>query len=242
MIGLGLPLNACSGGGANGVSADGLVVVGEGPLVGHSQVAFRWTADSGIVALGDLPGGVFASSASAVSRDGSVVVGYGESDAGTEAFIWDVQNGMRSLRDVLVDQYGLGLTGWTLTSAVDVSDDGRTIVGYGTNPDGFTEAWIATLPSEDVNANDVPDECEITGACCDHEAFSGCTDGLTQAQCVCPRCEWYEGAACAEMSCSVEFIPALDTWGLVVLSLLLLIGAKTLFAHRPTPPPAGGAR
>jgi len=242
MIGLGLPLNACSGGGANGVSADGLVVVGEGPLVGHSQVAFRWTADGGIVALGDLPGGVLASSARAVSRDGSVVVGHGESDSGTEAFIWDVQNGMRSLRDVLGDQYGLDLTGWTLTSAEDVSDDGRTIVGYGTNPDGFTEAWTATLPGDDVNANGVPDECEILGACCDHEAFSGCTDGMTRAQCVCPRCEWHEGAVCAEVSCSVDLIPALDTWGLLILSLLLLIGAKTLFAHRPAAPPARGTR
>ena len=27
-----------------------------------------------------------------------------------------------------------------------ISDDGKTIVGYGTNPEGNTEAWIATIP------------------------------------------------------------------------------------------------
>jgi hypothetical protein len=76
------------------------------------------------------------------------VVGFGSTSTGgeIEAFIWDQTNGMRSLKDVLERSYGLDLTGWTLESATGISADGLNIVGYGKNPNGFTEAWIATIP------------------------------------------------------------------------------------------------
>ena len=110
----------------------------------HNE-AFRWTSGGGMVGLGDLPGGSFYSTASSVSGDGSVVVGYGSSASGGEAFIWDEMNGMRSLEDVLTNAYSLNLTGWLLYDATTISADGHTIVGYGTNPLGQTEAWAATL-------------------------------------------------------------------------------------------------
>ncbi len=75
-----------------------------------------------------------------------MVVGYGSSATGQEAILWDPVNGMQRLQAVLEDQLGLDLTGWTLTVAVGISDDGNTIVGYGINPDGFTEAFIAFIP------------------------------------------------------------------------------------------------
>jgi hypothetical protein len=53
---------------------------------------------------------------------------------------------MRSLTRLLVDEFGLDLTGWTLTRASGVSDDGLTVVGYVQNPSGYLEAWIATIP------------------------------------------------------------------------------------------------
>jgi hypothetical protein len=52
---------------------------------------------------------------------------------------------MRSLRDLLVTGYGLDLAGWTLTEARDVSADGTIIVGWGTNPSGDTEGWVAEI-------------------------------------------------------------------------------------------------
>jgi probable HAF family extracellular repeat protein len=107
-------------------------------------LSFRHIQAASFQGLGDLAGGSFYSGASGVSADGSVVVGYGNSESGTEAFIWDSTKGMQSLYTVLTG-YGIDLTGWTLSSAMDISDDGKTIVGYGYNPDGNMEAWIADL-------------------------------------------------------------------------------------------------
>jgi len=146
--------------GASAVSADGAVIVGteldnrNGPS-GWSE-AFRWTEAGGVVGLGYLPGGLEQTQAFAVSADGSVIVGRGSvgyappgdplSQAIYEAFIWTPDEGMRNLRDLLIAQCGLDLTGWTLASATGVSADGRTIVGTGVNPDGQTEAWMAVIP------------------------------------------------------------------------------------------------
>lgn len=129
------------------VSADGSTVVGSS-MSASGREAFRWTSDDGMVGLGDLPGGDFYSSAQGVSADGSVVVGYSRVSfvARDEAFIWDTANGMQSLKDVLVNDHGLDLSGWTLHEALGISPDGLTIVGHGYNPSGYTEAWVATIP------------------------------------------------------------------------------------------------
>jgi len=94
--------------------------------------------------LGDLDGGIFASAAYGVSGDGSVVVGLGTSDSGG-AVIWDSGHGMRSLQSVLTSDYGLDLTGWTLTRATGISADGTVIVGEGWH-NGDSEAWQAIIP------------------------------------------------------------------------------------------------
>jgi hypothetical protein len=115
-------------------------VVGIGRNSERNDEAFRWTEETGMVGLGTMPG-AFTSQATAVSDDGSVIVGssYGP-------FIWDSTNGMRDLEALLTDDYGLDLAGWILFHAADVSADGLTIVGFGRNPNYETEAWIAVLP------------------------------------------------------------------------------------------------
>jgi uncharacterized membrane protein len=47
---------------------------------------------------------------------------------------------------MLIDQGVTGLAGWKLSIATAISADGQTVVGYGINPSGLTEAWIATVP------------------------------------------------------------------------------------------------
>ena len=102
-----------------------------------------------MIGLGDLDGGSWSSTAWDVSADGSVIVGDAESESGMEVFIWDLTNGMRELDQILSDS-GIDLTGWTLTDAQGISDDGLTIVGYGTNPSGDFEAWIAYVPEPEL--------------------------------------------------------------------------------------------
>jgi probable HAF family extracellular repeat protein len=96
--------------------------------------------------IGDLPGGAFESVAVDASADGSIVVGFGTTETGPEAFLWDAAAGMRNLRTLLADELGLDLGGWTLTEATGISDDGLTLVGSGINPDGVEQAWIAVIP------------------------------------------------------------------------------------------------
>ena len=96
--------------------------------------------------LGTLPGGRGRGDAEGISADGRVIVGNADSGGPSlEPFVWIESEGMFSLTDWL-EADGVDLEGWVLRSALDVSADGRTIVGMGTNPDGFTEAWIATIP------------------------------------------------------------------------------------------------
>jgi len=127
------------------MSADGSVMVGQAASPAGPQ-AYRWTAEDGMVGLGDLPGGTFDSSANDVSADGAVIVGGAWDDSGPCPMIWDEVHGMRNLQEVLVNDFGLNLTGWDLGAARGVSADGRTIVGWGDNPAGHCEAWIATIP------------------------------------------------------------------------------------------------
>jgi hypothetical protein len=114
---------------ASGIAADGSVIVG-----GSESTAARWTAPDGFETLG-LDG-----LATDTSADGSVIVG--DTDSGG-AFFWRQQPA--SLKTMLSQLYGQALAGWTLTAASGISDDGRTIVGWGTNPLGQEEGWIARL-------------------------------------------------------------------------------------------------
>jgi probable HAF family extracellular repeat protein len=127
------------------ISGDDSTVIGYAYWYKSYEQAFSWTETTDMVPLGSLvPGGY--SNALASSFDGSIIAGYAKGQSGLdEAFIWDKQHGMLSLKDVL-SAGGLNLAGWRLSLASGISDDGTTIVGYGTNPDGYTEAWVATIP------------------------------------------------------------------------------------------------
>lgn len=148
MVGLGDLPGGIFNSDARGVSADGTVIVGESNSATGSE-AFRWTPEEGMVGLGSLPGGGFNTSATATSADGSVIVGNGRfaGSAIEEAFVWDQTNGIRLLKDVLIEG-GASLGGWTqLTHAYNISADGTTIVGRGVR-NGRVEAFAATIVPE----------------------------------------------------------------------------------------------
>lgn len=72
------------------------------------------------------------------------------------------------------------------------------------------------------------------GSCCDHDDGS-CTM-TTNAGCNCEKCAWDKGGDCATMDCMANFtpIPTVSEWGLAILALLLLVGAKIYFGRRQT--------
>ena len=53
---------------------------------------------------------------------------------------------MRSLRDVLEEDLGVDLTGWTLDKPPVISSDGDTMIALATNPDGDVEAFVSYVP------------------------------------------------------------------------------------------------
>jgi probable HAF family extracellular repeat protein len=141
---------------AYAANSNGMVIVGLSRSLASSNAgweAFRWTQATGMVGLGDLPGGAVLSEAYAMTADGSVVVGKagvagqcGPFGCQTQprAFIWDAQHGMRDL-NVLLPSMGLNTLGWVLTEARGISANGRVIVGNGIAPSGDNEGWRADL-------------------------------------------------------------------------------------------------
>lgn len=131
---------------ANVVSYDGEVIAGDGNAWQDDE-GYRWTESSGMQGLGMLPG-TYSNNINDMTSDGSVIVGETEitSSINTTAFIWDEIQGIRELKEVLINDYGLDLTGWTLKSADAISGNGMTITGIGVNPDGIYQGWIVQLP------------------------------------------------------------------------------------------------
>ncbi len=129
---------------AVGVSRDGQVVTGLA-----LQECFRWTASSGLVSLGKLPG-TTSNHAQAVgfgiSDDGNTIVGSQFGIGVTpEAFLWTPGTGMVQLKAVLFSWGATNVANFDLTDAVALSGDGRTIVGRATSASAY-HSWIATLP------------------------------------------------------------------------------------------------
>lgn len=98
----------------------------------------RYMPAAVFIPLGDLPGGEFRSEPTRISADGSTVVGWSAADRGREAFVWTEDDGM----------IGLGfLPGGTQSTALGVSGDGTTVVGFADNSDApglQAEAFVWT--------------------------------------------------------------------------------------------------
>jgi uncharacterized membrane protein len=77
---------------ANGISADGMTVVG-----GSGGRAFRWTISSGMESLGVAPGDI-QSNCTALSADGLAAIGHGRPSGGESRPIrWTAEEGMHVL-------------------------------------------------------------------------------------------------------------------------------------------------
>lgn len=129
-----------------GVSSDGTYIVGGARADSSASEPFRWDSVTGMQSL--CPEGIGGfRTAGDVSADGAIVVGPPRrASGGARAFIWDEISGCRLLKDVLENDFGLDLGDWTLVAATAISDDGQVVAGYGNNPSGSSEAWMAVIP------------------------------------------------------------------------------------------------
>jgi uncharacterized membrane protein len=167
MVGLGVPADAFNTG-ANAVNHDGSVIVGTlHPIPGPGELAagkeaFRWTAETGIEPLGRPPRAQspFISEAIDVSADGSLVVGYGLTDAGFRSLRWTEAGGMEELdlpanvgdnqaRGVSADGrvvlgYAQSLPSYDLWPMRWTEDEGMVLFGRGGGSGGSTEATAAS--------------------------------------------------------------------------------------------------
>ena len=127
--------------GAYGVTRDGTVLAGTSQANGFSPFqAYKWSSSGGLLALGDMPGGVTYSWGTGISNDGNVIVGYsGSANAGPnsgdyEAFRWTPGGGMAGLGDLPGGSF--------FSMARAVSADGNTVVGRSVTSLGFAEGFI----------------------------------------------------------------------------------------------------
>lgn len=121
------------------ISGDGRTVVGASDVAEYAP--FVWTEADGMVALDPISGNVgdCNGSATGVSHDGSVIVGYSYNGTGFVATRW-----IGGTPEELANAY-LGDS-----EAMGVSADGSVIVG--TRAGAFTEAFIWTTTTEEMSA------------------------------------------------------------------------------------------
>ena len=145
---------------ANAISPDGSLIVGWQATSDTATTAVTFKNDQ-INPLNDLPGGDASSQAFDASDAGRVIVGRGTrvvvaGDESYEAVMWLGGPNALGIKEWLIENFVDEVTDWSLDMAHAVSADGSTIVGWGTNPAGLTEAWRARIVPGDYDVdNDV---------------------------------------------------------------------------------------
>ncbi|MEN6386953.1 MAG: PEP-CTERM sorting domain-containing protein [Phycisphaerales bacterium] len=108
---------------AEAISADGSTIVGGAGYISTSNKlqfhAFRWTSNSGMTDISDLPEDAYSCFASDVSGDGSVIVGINEN----KAFIWTSANGTTHIETYPDSSES------SSSIACDISFDGTIVAG-----------------------------------------------------------------------------------------------------------------
>lgn len=112
-----------------------------------TEQASYWDQNGNIHLLGSISPDYYSSIAYDVSNTGIIVgteISFGS--AGQNAIIWDEQNGIRNLRDVLIDEYGYDFEGCILSEAWYINPEGTYISGSGYDASGNNMLWEATIP------------------------------------------------------------------------------------------------
>jgi len=115
--------------GLDGISDDGLTIIGDVPDINGTTTAGRWTETGGWVSIGGYPGAGSCdnnlSNGYDLSADGSIACGLGWDGCAATGFRWDEVNGMIST----------GSSG-NASRCTAISGDGTILVGFDEDP-GF---------------------------------------------------------------------------------------------------------
>jgi probable HAF family extracellular repeat protein len=149
MVGVGTLTSRTTQSDARAVSQDGLAVVGDVLDAGRRK-AFLWTSLGGMEEIVDSNPMVNRHKGNAVNGDGTVIGGSRGYGAIDEAFIWTRLDGVRSVSSILTNDYGLNIDGWELSTVTGISDDGDVITGFGFDPQGQQQAWVAVVPAPSI--------------------------------------------------------------------------------------------
>jgi probable HAF family extracellular repeat protein len=137
---------------ALGASSDGSVIVGAASSPDSQPRPFRWTAQSGMVAID----AIISGEAADVSSDGSVIVGYGfgvNGELNERAWRWTAAGGVVDLGKLPETP----ATDLVFMSATAVSGDGAVVVGIQNNNTSSTRhAFRWTQADGMVELGDLP--------------------------------------------------------------------------------------
>jgi hypothetical protein len=129
------------------VADHGALAVGCALNAAGNPQPVRWIPGRGLRLISNLAGWD-AGMALDVSGDGEVIVGNAMDALETRrAFVWDRVRGTRDLKAYLVQLGSADVSGWTLWAASGISLDGRRIAGFGVDPQGRAQAFIARVPA-----------------------------------------------------------------------------------------------
>ncbi len=118
-------------------NAEGTVIIGQaGTVIPRSQTAVRW-----VNGTPSAPGELIAY---ATDATGLVVAGGTPPNAVPGAERWTTTDGEQSIQPLLTAA-GVDTSGWTFLRAV-VNGNGRVFAGYGTDPNGYFQGFIARVP------------------------------------------------------------------------------------------------
>ena len=162
---------------ARDVSDDGETIIGTVNLFfvqGPIRTTFAFRARGGAIQffgrnVGD-ESAVPSIDLSSITADGSLAAG---SAVGVGPIVLDGSR-LRSLVDLLENEYGVDLRGWDLSQGhfagfTTISPDGRVLVGNGTDPEGNRAPWWVRLPPVCADGLDNDGDGRI-----DHPEDAGC--------------------------------------------------------------------
>jgi probable HAF family extracellular repeat protein len=132
---------------ATAVNSTGSKIVGQAVDATGFSHAFYYSSQGGLVSLGTLSGRARDESiANAVANNGMTVGWSGDPfSTGIKAFVWKPNAGMVSLQKFLVRNGAIIPSNVTLTTALDISANGLTIVGTWQDTSFNQGGWIARL-------------------------------------------------------------------------------------------------